>query len=144
MSRFLDTNVLLYSISTDAAEAHKREVAVACLDEADNALSVQVLQEFYVQSTRASRPDALPHDLAVGLIETWLRFPVRTADLTLLREALALTERYRFSYWDAAIVAAARLSGCNELWSEDLQSGMAIGDLTIVNPFLRTERPPAG
>ena len=69
--RFIDTNVLLYSISRDPAEAAKRAIAIALLD---TELSVQVLQEFYVRATRATRPDALAHEIAVGLLRTWLRF----------------------------------------------------------------------
>jgi len=53
--RFIDTNILPYSISRDLAEAPKREIAIALLDTVDVALSVQVLQEFYVQATRAGR-----------------------------------------------------------------------------------------
>ncbi len=135
MIRFLDTNVLLYSISTEAAEARKREVAVACLAESHNVLSVQVLQEFYVQSTRATRADGLPHELAVGLLETWLRFPVVETNLGLLRDALALRMRYGWSYWDAAVVAAALRAGCDELWTEDMQAGHRVGGLLVVNPF---------
>jgi hypothetical protein len=56
MLRFLDTNILLYSISRDPIETTKRDRAVALIDEGDNALSVQVLQEFYVQATRADPP----------------------------------------------------------------------------------------
>jgi len=73
--RFLDTNVLLYSISRANDEARKRERAIALLEQEDCGLSVQVLQEFYVQATRATRADALPHDLAAGLIRAWLRLP---------------------------------------------------------------------
>ena len=62
--RFLDTNILLYSISRDPTETAKRDRAVALIDTGGNALSVQVLQEFYVQATRATRRDALPHDIA--------------------------------------------------------------------------------
>jgi predicted nucleic acid-binding protein len=57
--RFLDTNILLYSISTDPTEAAKRAIAIALLEADDVALSVQVLQEFYVQATRPTRPDAV-------------------------------------------------------------------------------------
>jgi predicted nucleic acid-binding protein len=135
VSRFLDTNVLLYSISTAAAEGRKRDIAVACLAEAHNVLSVQVLQEFYVQSTRPTRQDALPHELAVGLLEAWLRFPVIQTSLALLGETLSLRARYGWSYWDAAVVAAARQAGCDELWTEDLQNGQRVGGLLIVNPF---------
>jgi predicted nucleic acid-binding protein len=78
---FIDTNVLLYSISRDPAEARKRDIAVAIVDTDNLALSVQVLQEFYVQATRATRPDAVPHEIAVGLIRTWLRFKVQEVTL---------------------------------------------------------------
>lgn len=61
----IDTNILLYSISRDPGEVPKREIAIALLDADDIALSVRVLQEFYVQATRSSRPDRLDHDIAV-------------------------------------------------------------------------------
>ena len=60
MLRFLDTKILLYSISRDATESTKRDRAVALIDGGGNALSVKVLQEFYVQATRPTRRDALP------------------------------------------------------------------------------------
>jgi len=75
--RFLDTNILLYSISTDRTEVAKRECAIRLLERDDIGLSVQVLGEFYVQATRPTRRDALTHEIAAGLIEAWLRFPVQ-------------------------------------------------------------------
>lgn len=133
--RFLDTNVLLYSISRDRRERNKHDVAVELLARTDNALSVQVLQEFYVQATRPTRRDAVPHDIAVGLIRTWLRFPVQDVTLAVMSEALEIRAEYSLSHWDAAIVAAARALGCRELLSEDLSHGLRIGDLEIRNPF---------
>jgi hypothetical protein len=62
--RFLDKNILLYSISRDPTETTKHDLAVTLIDAGNNALSVQVLQEFYVQATRPTRPDRLPHDIA--------------------------------------------------------------------------------
>ena len=135
MTRFLDTNVLLYSISCDRDEADKRDVAVRLLDERDNALSVQVLQEFYVQATRPTRADALPHDIATGLIRTWLRFPVQDMTLAVMGRAFDIKARFGLSYWDAAIVAAARTLGCRELLTEDLSHGRDIDGLLIANPF---------
>ena len=67
MPHFLDTNILLYSISRNPADALKRERAIALLGRDDGALSIQVLQEFYVQATRATRARPLPHETAVGL-----------------------------------------------------------------------------
>jgi predicted nucleic acid-binding protein len=87
---FLDTNSLLYSISRDPAESAKRDRAIDLLGGDDGALSVQVLQEFHVQATRPTRPDALPHDIAAGLIATWLRFRVQEITLSILTGALGI------------------------------------------------------
>jgi predicted nucleic acid-binding protein len=132
---FLDTNILLYSISSDPTETRKAERAQALLDEDDGALSVQVLQEFYTQATRPNRIARLPHPMAVALIETWTRFQVQDITLAILNAALQIHVSHRFSYWDSAIIAAARAMGCRTLYSEDMQAGRAIDGLTIVNPF---------
>ena len=133
--RFIDTNILLYSISRDPPEASKRDIAVALLDADDIALSVQVLQEFYVQATRATRPDAVSHDVAVGLVRTWLRFTVQEITLSVMIGALEIKAIYRLSYWDAAIIAAARALGCRELLSEDMSHGREVEGVRITNPF---------
>ena len=135
--RFVDTNVLLYSVSTHPAETNKAAAAVDVLGGEDLCLSVQVLQEFYVQATRVTRPDPLAHDDAVAFIETWQRFPVQDMSAALMREALAATRRWRVSYWDAAIIEAARMLECDELLTEDLNAGQAFDGLTVVNPFVR-------
>jgi predicted nucleic acid-binding protein len=133
--RFLDTNILLYSISRTPQEADKRMIAELLLDTGDNALSVQVLQEFYVQATRATRPDALPHDIAAGLVRTWLRFTVQETTLPVMLGALEIKSAHRLSYWDAAIVAAARALGCREILSEDMAHGREMEGMVVVNPF---------
>jgi predicted nucleic acid-binding protein len=132
---FLDTNILLYSISRDPSEAVKRERAIALLDLDGGALSIQVLQEFYVQATRSSRPDPLPHDIAAGLIATWVRFPLQEITLPILTEALAVKAAHGFSYWDSAIIVAARALGCRELYTEDMTHGRQIEGVMIINPF---------
>jgi len=133
--RFIDTNILLYSISRDPAEARKRAIAIALLEADDMALSVQVLQEFYVQATRATRPDPLANDIAVGLVRSWLRFKVQDITLPIMLGALDIKMAYGLSYWDAAIVAAARALGCRELLSEDMSHGREVEGVTINNPF---------
>ena len=133
--RFLDTNILLYSISRDPAEAAKRDRAINLIEGGGNALSVQVLQEFYVQATRQTRSDAIAHDLAAGLIRTWLRFKVQEISVSIMAGALDIKATYGLSYWDAAIVAAARALGCRELYSEDMSHGREVEGITIVNPF---------
>ncbi|MDN5850594.1 MAG: PIN domain-containing protein [Nitrococcus sp.] len=133
--RFVDTNVLLYAVSTADDEREKREVALSILGADDLALSVQVLQEFYVQATRSSRPDRLTHDQAVSLIDSWLRFQVQETSITLLQQALSTSVRWQVSYWDAAIVEAARALRCATLLSEDLQDGMDFAGVHVRDPF---------
>ena len=135
MVHFLDTNVLLYSVSSDPAEARKRERARDLLEQDEGALSLQVLQEFYVQATRASRPNKLQHDIAVGLIRTWMRFRVQAATVPVFSAALEIKAASNLSYWDSAIVASAQALGCAVLYSEDMHHGQVIGGVTITNPF---------
>jgi predicted nucleic acid-binding protein len=132
---FFDTNILLYSISTDPREEAKRGVAIALLDGDDPALSVQVLQEFYVQATRPTKPVRLSHADAVDMITGWTRFPVQELTLAVLEAALEIRAQYRFSYWDCAIIAAAQALGCRELYTEDMSQGQDIDGILIINPF---------
>jgi predicted nucleic acid-binding protein len=96
---------------------------------------VQVLQEFYVQATRPTRADRLPHAIAAGLIAAWTRFRVQPVTLPIVAAALEITAAHRFSYWDSAIIAAARALGCEELYSEDMAHGRQIDAVRIVDPF---------
>ncbi len=132
---FLDTNILLYSISRAPDEVSKRERAISLLDEDGGTLSVQVLQEFYVQATRPTRPDPLPHEIATGLILAWMRFPVQDVNVPILTQALDLKASHGFSYWDSAIIAAARALGCRYLYSEDMSHGREVEGVVIINPF---------
>jgi predicted nucleic acid-binding protein len=136
--RFVDTNILLYAISRDPQEAHKAERARGLLAERDLALSVQVLQEFYVQATRASRPDPLDHERAVKLIESFLRFPVADVTAQVMLAALATRNRFQISYWNAAILEAARALGCETVLSEDLSDGQDYAGISVQNPFRPT------
>jgi predicted nucleic acid-binding protein len=132
---FLDTNILLYSISRAPEEAGKRERAIDLLGTPGCCLSVQVLQEFYLQATRATRPDPLPHPLAAGLVLAWLRFEVQDNTIAIMRTALEIRAAHGFSYWDSAIIAAARALGCGALYTEDLSHGRIVDGVAIVNPF---------
>jgi predicted nucleic acid-binding protein len=133
--RFADTNVLLYAISRSREERRKAEIALRLLASDDLVLSVQVLQEFYVQATRTTRVDRLSHEQATLLIESWLRFPVQDTTVPLVQAALQTADRFRVSYWDAAIVEAARAQGCRLVLSEDLADGQGFDGVTIENPF---------
>jgi predicted nucleic acid-binding protein len=137
--RFVDTNVLLYFASRSAADVQKSEIARSIVYEGNLALSVQVLQEFYVQATRASRRDPLTHRQAALLIEGWLRFPVQAINSEIFISALSTKERYRISYWDAAIIESALAAGCDVILTEDLNHGQHYRGVRVVNPFLATD-----
>lgn len=131
----VDTNVLLYSVSRAPDEREKAAVARKILRRRDLALSVQVLQEFYVQATRESRGDRLRHDKAVRLVEAWCRYPVQELTLSIVRAAFVTRSRWRLSYWDAAILEAARACGCGVVLSEDLADGEDYDGVRVEDPF---------
>lgn len=133
--RFVDTNVLLYAVSSSPAERPKASVAAAILKQRDLALSAQVLQEVYVQATRETRRDALSHEQATGLVVAFGRFPVQPTTFELVTAAMETLKRFGLSYWDAAIIEAARALGCSEVLSEDLSAGQDYGGVAVVNPF---------
>lgn len=133
--RFVDTNVLLYAVSRDPEELHKAQAARDLLTERDLALSVQVLQEFYVQATRASRSDALSHEQAVKLVESFQRFPLIDVTQAIVLAAMGTRNRFGISYWDAAIIEAARSLGCDTVLSEDLSDGQDYAGVRVENPF---------
>ncbi len=127
-------------MSTAVEEQPKAAVARALLDADDLALSVQVLQEFYVQATRPGKAERLTHEQAGSLIESFLRYPVQEMTLALMQAALTATAGFRISYWDAAIIEAARALGCKTVLSEDLSAGQDYNGVTVVNPFRKLPR----
>lgn len=134
--RFVDTNVLLYAISTDPDEQAKRAIAIGILDGTEIGFSIQVFQEFYHQATRRSRLGALTHDLAIEVVIGLLRHPTQEMTRAVMLDAFAIRQATGFSYWDSAILAAARALGCEEVLTEDLAHGRTVEGVRIVNPFL--------
>ncbi len=133
--RFVDTNILLYAISCDPAEQAKAARASELLSARDVGLSVQVLQEFYVQATRKTRADRLTHEQAAALVDSFRRFPVQETALGTVLSAMSTRERFGISYWDAAILEAARELGCEVVLSEDLADGQDYAGVRVENPF---------
>jgi predicted nucleic acid-binding protein len=129
--RFADTNVLLYLTSGDLAKA---QTAERLLDEG-LVLSVQVLNEFaHVARRKFGLSWAQTNDMLGTITSVSTVVPLT---LETHRRGLALAELHRFATYDAMIVAAAELSGCDVLYSEDMHAGMLVaGRLRIVNPFV--------
>ena len=133
--RFVDTNVLLYAVSEVPDETEKRARAREILTEPDLAASVQVLQEFYHEATRPTRTRSLSPNRAFQFLEPILLFRIQTMTMEVFLEAVAISRRFRLSYWDGAILAAARALGCDAVYSEDLSSEQDYDGLRVIDPF---------
>lgn len=133
---FLDTNVLLYAVSTHPPEAEKTRAARELVQAADWAWSAQVAAEFIRASTSPQQPKPLVRAEARRWIETWMAFPMTAVDGTLVLEAVQIAERFQIGHFDAQILAAAKRMGCATVYSEDLNSGQDYGGVRVVNPFL--------
>lgn len=70
-------------------------------------------------------------------IDTWFAFPTIDVTPALFRAAVNVQQRFQLSYWDAAILAAAKQMGCRAVYSEDLNDGQDYDGMTVVNPFKR-------
>lgn len=132
--RFLDTNILHYTISANPAESAKRQIAIDLVTPMDWVISAQVLQEFYANATR-KRAGGISVQAANTLLSQFLPRAKVVVDATLVAQAAQLSQRHQISYWDAAIVAAAVRSGAQELITEDLNAGQVIDGVRLVNPF---------
>jgi predicted nucleic acid-binding protein len=127
---FLDTNVLAYLASGDAAKADRAEAVVA----AGGLISVQVLNELANVARRKMKLSWAETHALLSLVRGLLT--VHPLTLEIHDNGLRLAERYGFSIYDAMIVASALHAGCDRLWTEDMQQGMTLNEgLHIENPF---------
>lgn len=132
---FLDTNVLIYAVSSAPGEAAKKAEALALIEHTDFGLSAQVLQEFYVNVTSKIAIPLAP-DEAMALLEQFRYFPMVLTDYPLIVAGAEMALRYGISYWDGTIIAAAEFLGATTLYTEDLNHGQRYGSLRAFNPFL--------
>ena len=133
---FVDSNILIYAHDrTDAGkQAKAQEVVRRCWEDRSGCVSMQVLQEFYVNLTRKVKtpvPPSVARDLVAGY-SSWRVVLLVPEDLL---DASRLEERFRLHFWDALILAAARKAKATLLFSEDLQHGQEIGGVMVRNPL---------
>jgi predicted nucleic acid-binding protein len=119
----------VYAEDRDAKAKHDvaRDLIVELWDDRNGVLSVQVLQEFYVNVTRKLRKP-LTYAKALEVVEEYLTWSI-------VENAIELQQRAHLSFWDAMVVQAAIEAGCDKLYSEDLNAGQRFGSLVVVNPF---------
>lgn len=132
---FLDTNVLVYG--DDASDPTKQRIAINLIREhrlnRTGAVSLQVLQEYFVAVTKKFKLDA---SLARQKVEVFARFDVGEPTIGDILAAIDLHRLRQITYWDALVLRMAKQTGCSVLLSEDMQHGQVIEGLRIVNPFV--------
>jgi predicted nucleic acid-binding protein len=134
---FLDTNILLYAASRNPADQTKKKIAIELMAGTQFGLSAQVLGEFYTVATKKA-DFRMAADRALEWIENLEEFPCLPIDAGLVKTAAEAAVRYRISYWDGAILAAARAMGAPVLYSEDLNHGQRYDGVEVRNPFRKS------
>lgn len=134
---FVDTNILVYAMQLD--QPIKQPIARQWLERLwstrSGRTSVQVLNEYYNTITRKIRPVKAP-DEAWARVERYLSWEPQPIDTTVLKQARDIERRFKISWWDSLIVAAAQAQNCGLLLTEDLQDRAAYGGVTVCNPFV--------
>lgn len=133
---FIDTNVLIYAHDNDAGAKHQiaKTILRDLWSERTGLLSVQVLQEFYVNVTRKiSSP--LSKDLARLVVSSYAIWCTETTAAE-IASAFWIEDESRIGFWDALIVSSASKNGATRILSEDLNAGQRIAGIVIENPFV--------
>lgn len=131
---FFDTNVLLYADdkSAPAKQQRSRDLMAQHWRSGTGVISLQVLQEYFVNATRKLGVDPR---IARRKVELLAEFDVATPEVADVLAAIDLHRLHGFSFWDALILRSAQQAGCRVLLSEDFQDGRQIDGIQVVNPF---------
>jgi predicted nucleic acid-binding protein len=134
---FVDTNVILYTFDPryPDKQARARDWLRVCWLRRCGRVNSQVMNEFYANA-RGRFSKAVSVEEARAEVRRYQQWKPWQVDHATVETAWALESRYRISYWDALMVASAQHIGCSWLLTEDLQHGMHIEPLRILNPFL--------
>ena len=140
---FIDTNVFIYHL--DATDKRKQAIAERIVREGlisgTACISFQVVQECLNTVLRKARLALEPEQARMYLDSVLVPLLQVSSSPALYHRALDIQTRYRFSFYDSLIVAAALAAGCSNLMSEDLHHGQRIEGLTIVDPFKNPVKP---
>lgn len=134
--QFVDANILIYAHDRSAGEKHTQAVGLLkqLWQERAGCLSIQVLQEFYVNVTRKVAQPLTP-EAAAQIIADLSVWEVHSPNASDVISAIQLQTRYGLSFWDAMILISAQQLDCATVWSEDLNAGQLFGSAAVRNPF---------
>ena len=134
--QFVDTSILIYAHDHSAGDKYTRarDLVRALWQSGEGCLSIQVLQEFYVSVTqKVANP--LQADVAAQIIADLSVWHVHRPGVEDVLDAIRLQDRYQTAFWDAMIIASAIQSGCQTIWSEDLNPGQVYDTVAVESPF---------
>jgi predicted nucleic acid-binding protein len=137
LREFIDTNVLIYAHDVTAGEKYRRAqtLLVTLWTSQRGCLSIQILQEFFINVTRKLSQPILVAEASV-LIADFAKWQVHSPTAQDVLSAIALHQRYHVSFWDALVIQSAVQLDCKILWSEDLSHGQIYAGVRVLNPFL--------
>lgn len=129
---FIDSNIWIYAHLQQDDEP-RCDKALALLESLPLRISsTQVLHEYYSVMLRYKVSDSIIQDNVEAIISA---SEIVLIDIAVIRRAHRIRLQQRFSYWDSLIVASTIHSGCDILYTEDLQHRQKIEQLTVINPF---------
>jgi predicted nucleic acid-binding protein len=130
----LDTNLWVYLYAKDPPERYSQVRQIVTTQFEDIVISTQILGELYNVLTRKNLT-IIPEAKAI-ILEMVTTFPVLEIDTAKVLQALDISTRYQYSYWDSLVIATALLADCQTLYSEDMHHQQVIENKTqILNPF---------
>lgn len=134
--QFVDSNVLVYlhDRSAGAKRTRARSLISELWTHHRGCLSIQVLQEVYVNVTHKV-PKPVPHGKASQIVSAFGAWRLHRPALEDVLAAIDLQQRYKVSFWDGMILRSASALGCGVLWSEDLNAGQQYDGVQVQNPF---------
>jgi predicted nucleic acid-binding protein len=133
---FVDTNIWLYAY--DGSQGERHDVAAELVKRLSRsrlgAISLQVMQEFYVNAIKCAEVPGGPA-AAAGYLEAMARWAVHSPLPPDVTAAARIGSERQLSFWDAMIIRSAEQLDCRVLWTEDLNAGQTINGVLVVNPF---------
>jgi len=133
---FIDTNIIIYAYDVSAGKKHQTagDILADLWNSGRGIISIQVLQEFFVNVVQKI-PKPMNRQKAREVVKDFLKWHVVVNKGDSIIEAIDISIKYGYTFWDSLIIEAAIAGGASVLISEDLQDGQVISGITIKNPF---------
>jgi len=141
MEQFIDTNILVYAYDRSSGGKHAiaAQLVKACWENGNGCISIQVLQEFYVNVTRKIAHPLEPQTVR-QIIADLAHWRLHLPEANDVLQAIDFQQLYQLSFWDAMVLQSAARLGCTQLISEDFNDGQTYGAVRVINPFRGNEK----